>query len=152
MSDKKLSHGFVAYPSEPDDIGTAIEEAVKQCNKASSSIHLHTWRHNDIAGRPIFTPIKENIDKASLIIADITTLNLNVTYEIGYAIGKQKRLILIKNSIFDIDNESRRRVGIYETLGYLKYQNSLDLIPEFLKSWDDSPLKTNTVHLSKLMF
>jgi hypothetical protein len=56
---------------------------------------MSTWEQNDIAGRPLVAPIFEGIGSAALLIADVTTLNFNVTYEIGYAIGTAKRAYLI---------------------------------------------------------
>ena len=62
-------------------------------------------------------PIFEGIGKSDLLIADVTTLNFNVTYEIGFAIGSRKRVYLIKHSGITSDDEAVRRVGIFDTLG-----------------------------------
>jgi nucleoside 2-deoxyribosyltransferase len=42
-------------------------------------------------------PIIEKIQTSDVLVADITKLNFNVMYEIGYAIGKSKRVLLIQN-------------------------------------------------------
>jgi nucleoside 2-deoxyribosyltransferase len=44
----------------------------------------------------------ENIDESALIVADVTFLNLNVVYEIGYAIGKKKRAFLVRSSTLGV--------------------------------------------------
>ena len=57
----------------------------------------------------------------------MTRLNFNVTYEIGYAIGKQKRLILTRNRALRSDDSQIAELGIFDTLGYLDYENSDEL-------------------------
>jgi len=61
------------------------------------------------------------------LVADISVLNFNVTYEIGYAIGKRKRILLTKNKSIKEGTLTIREVGIFDTLGYSEYQNSAEL-------------------------
>jgi hypothetical protein len=56
----------------------------------------------------------------------VTRLNFNVTYEIGYAIGRQKRVFLICNKSLIRDEALIREVGIFDTLGVEFYSNSED--------------------------
>lgn len=55
-------------------------------------------------------------------------MNFNVTYEIGYAIGKTKRVILVKNKSLQSKGLKIADVGIFDTLGFFDYQNSSELI------------------------
>ena len=71
-------HAFFAYPSVPVIADLAKAASVQL---GSSNIALHLWEENDITGRPLIEPILDNIDSASFIIADITYLNFNVTFE-----------------------------------------------------------------------
>lgn len=84
--------GFYAYASSPAEIGQTIEQAA---NRSSSKIN--TWKALDIPGHFISEEVLEGIDSCSFLVADISVLNFNVTYEIGYAIGKGKRVLLTKN-------------------------------------------------------
>ena len=61
------------------------------------------------------------------VASDISVLNFNVTYEIGYAIGKGKRVLLTKNRSIQEGSPTIREVGIFDTLGYKEYQNSSEL-------------------------
>jgi hypothetical protein len=73
---------------------------------------------------------------------DITTLNFNVTYEIGYAIGKGKRILLTKNKSISFDGVRIEDVGIFDTIGYQEYQNSSEL-QEFINNAEKlKPLET----------
>ena len=51
----------------------------------------------------------------------------NVSYEIGYAIGIKKRVLLIRNSTITSDDNVVLKVGIFDTLGHERYSNSEEL-------------------------
>lgn len=125
--------GFYAYCSNPSEIGSCIESAVLTLNRKSSDIEIKTWKHMDITGHFIANEVLSGIDEADFLIADISVLNLNVTYEIGYAIGKGKRILLTKNSSLSEGQPKIHDVGIFDTLGYKEYVNQQQL-SEFLSS------------------
>jgi len=85
---------FIAYPSKPEIIGETIEAAVELL---AAGNEIKTWRETDVVGRFISTEILQKIDAIDWFCADISVLNLNVAYEIGYAIGAKKRIFLISN-------------------------------------------------------
>ncbi|MEX2524864.1 MAG: hypothetical protein WD750_07895 [Gammaproteobacteria bacterium] len=118
--------GFVAYPSNPHQIGTCIKSAIQKVNSFGGA-NLDGWEENDVAGRSLTAPIFENIRESNILIADITKLNFNVTYEIGYAIGIGKRVFLIKNKELSSDESKITKVGIFDTLGYEEYENESKL-------------------------
>lgn len=125
MSNKKK--GFYAYPSTPNDIGTCIESAVENVNNSNGKLLISTWKQLDIIGNFISGEVLSGIENSDFLIADITELNFNVTYEIGYAIGKSKRVFLTKNVSINSKGLKVTDVGIFDTLGYKTYQNSQEL-------------------------
>ncbi len=96
-SDSNRIHGFAAYPSQPSQIGQTITAAINRLRVENREVELNTWEENDIAGRFISESILEEIDHGQLLVADITQLNFNVVFEVGYAIGRGKRVYLIRN-------------------------------------------------------
>jgi hypothetical protein len=134
------SLGFVAYGSVPEMVGQTIDAALRLYSARQAAGRFASWRENDIAGRFLVTPILEHIATCQCLVADISTLNFNVTYEIGYSIGFGKRVILIKNKSVKSDEGELRRVGIFDTLGYLTYENSDDLYRILLELKDFTPL------------
>lgn len=128
--------GFYAYASSPSEIGQTIEQAVTATNN-SLSLKVKTWKALDIPGHFISEKVFERIDLSDFIIADISVLNFNVTYEIGYAIGRGKRVLLTKNKSIQEGSLTIRDVGIFDTLGYKDYQNSNEL-SVFIKSYNNS--------------
>jgi hypothetical protein len=78
--------GFVAYPSAPEQIGDSIRTGCKRLLTQKANHVLTPWESSDIAGYCLTDPILESIKVSDLLVADVTRLNFNVTYEIGYAI------------------------------------------------------------------
>ena len=118
---------FFAYPAKTDEVVRTIAAAVCAYNKHSNNFELIPWQSNDITGVPITSPIFDNILSSRYICADITYLNENVAFEIGYAIGKRKRCLLFRNNTLVGDKDLAAQVGIFDTLGYEEYSNSHEL-------------------------
>lgn len=125
MADKQIA--FVAYPGRDKSLASLISQAASRANAKPIPIRYEPWEFNDIPGNPLISPIVEGIDESSFVVADITYLNLNVVYEIGYAIGRRKRAFLIRHRATGGDKELAKAAGIFDTLGYLEYDDSEDL-------------------------
>ena len=134
---------FVAYPSRDADLAKTIEDAVYQANGASDRIRYEAWVYNDIAGNPIISPIINRIDESSFIIADITYLNQNVVYEIGFSIGRRKRAYLIRHQGIAGDKNIALEAGIFDTLGYKEYSDQQNLVRLLTSNIDPTPLPYN---------
>lgn len=134
------ARGFVAYPGIPPMLGQTVSRAVQL---VGDELELSTWQENEIAGRPLIDPIFQNINSSDFLVGDISILNFNVTYEIGYGIGKNRRVFLIKNAAIQSNDDQIRRIGIFDTLGYELYENA-EQLANFLRSRSDfRPLKTD---------
>jgi len=104
-------------------------------------IEFSVWEENDVAGRFIYEPILEEIDEGQMLVADVTRLNFNVVFEIGYALGRQKRAYLIRNSAITGSDDLINQVGIFDTLGYERYRSSRDLASHLASVSSIKPLK-----------
>jgi hypothetical protein len=78
------------------------------------------------------TSIIEAITASDVVAADISRLNFNVTYELGYAIGLGKRSLPIVNRALEIDDNLISSVGIYDTLLYQSYTTSAGLLDQLI--------------------
>lgn len=112
---------LVASPSRSQELLNGLSEAIATANARSSTLQFQLWTKNDIAGRDLVEPILERISNAPLFVADITYLNLNVTYEVGYAIGQSKRVLLTRSRALQGDVDLANDIGIYDTLGRHEY-------------------------------
>jgi hypothetical protein len=115
---------FVAYSSHDVELAKTIFEGIQRANSKPITVQYEPWIFNDIPGIELLSPINDKISKSKFIVADITYLNQNVVYEIGYAIAKQKRVFLIKSASNDVDKILMRDTGIFDTLGYHEYGNA----------------------------
>lgn len=128
--------GFVAYGSAPAEVGQTIESALKQLREVHGHTGLRSWVQNDIPGRFLVDPIFQQIRNSPSLVADITTLNFNVVFEIGFGIGARRRVVLIRHGSLVADESLLRSVGVFDTLGYKRYNNSNELAL-FLRSITD---------------
>lgn len=133
--------GFFAYPSKPQEIVDSIKQAIVDVKHFHAVSDLVDWAELDIPGRFIATEVLRSIDQSDFLVADITTLNFNVTYEVGYAIGRGKRVVIVRNDAFGrAEDEKIKRLGIFDTLGYKGYQNSRELASHIKSVRDVGPL------------
>jgi hypothetical protein len=135
------SIGFVAYPSQPDLIGEAIEAGLQFYAQRHGAGRFTSWKENDVAGRFLADPILENIAASKCLVADVSVLNFNVAYEVGYAIGIGRRIVLMRNRSIASDETEFRRVGVFDTLGYLIYENGEGLCQNLEGVNDFAPLQ-----------
>ena len=116
---------FVAYGSEPAAVGEVIESGCKIADRFSASRSYHTWKQNDIVGLDLVTPIIQHIEAAPYVVADISGMNANVVYEIGYAIGCGKRVVIVRHKDATVSNDELNRIGLFDTLGYSTYETDV---------------------------
>ena len=130
---------FVAYPSNDRDLASGVLEAVRRANARSTAVRYEPWEYNDIAGQSLISPILERIEESAFIVADITYLNLNVVYEIGFCIGSGKRAFLVRHESIRGDREIARQSGIFDSLGYLEYSDFESLSHRLTSHIDATP-------------
>jgi hypothetical protein len=124
----------------PREIGTEIAAAIPILRNAHGLPEFTTWEENDIAGRFLVSPILENIHKSECVVADITKLNFNVAFEIGYAIGAKRRIMLVRNSSLEGDQALFPQLGIFDTLGHEAYSSGEQLASKIAAMSDRTPL------------
>lgn len=134
-------HVFVAYSGRDHDLATTVTTGVAKANSRNRAIRYTPWVMNDVAGHPLTSPILEGIDSSAFIVADVTYLNPNVVYEIGFAIGKSKRVFLIRRRDFAGDKKVAEAAGIFDTLGYEEYEDDEGLAHVLSSHIDPSPLQ-----------
>lgn len=133
--------GFVAYPSYLPELSQTIRDATAAANARSTALTYLLWEHSDVSGRPLVLPTLTGIETAAVLVADVTRLNFNVTYEVGFAIGLRRRVLLVKHSAIVGDDKQVLRTGIFDTLGYSSY-DSVDALTDILQNTTDiTPLK-----------
>ena len=116
--------GFFAYPSVPS-IKETIINAINIIN-GTDVIKIKGWEELNNSGITLINPILEHINDAEVFLADLTCLNSNVLFELGYAIAKNKRILLFLDTSIEKSKTNFERFGL-TTLGYIQYNNSHDI-------------------------
>lgn len=106
-------------------------------------VRYEPWLFNDVPGVAVVSPILEKIADSPFLVADITTLNLNVVYEVGFAIGNGKRAFLVRHAQTPGDRELANATGIFDTLGYFSYRDGDDLAHRLSAEIAQTSLPTN---------
>ena len=125
MNNRKVV--FVAYPSEDSALAGIVIDGVRRANALPLPVLYEPWSFNDVPGTLLLSPILEKIDVSPFVVAEITYLNLNVVYEIGFAIGRCKRVFLVRHTGTTGDMKIAKTVGIFDTLGYHEYSDAVAL-------------------------
>jgi len=119
--------GLFLYPSEPSEIASAIEEAVVKLRVARPNDWWVRWRDLDVAGQVIFCTICKAMRFSKAIYVDVTTLNFNLLFEIGFALGLGVAVIPIRDTSFIRDSRQFEQLGLLDTIGYRDFQNAAEL-------------------------
>ena len=135
------ARAFYAYPSAPAELAQTIKTAIGEFNARSAAYNLEGWERNDISGIPLTEPIFSKIAGAAFLAADVTFMNENVAFEVGYAIGIKKRCLLFVNNNLKGDRELANNIGIFDTLGYEQYGNSQTLARLLVDRTDFKPIE-----------
>ena len=86
---------FYAFPSEPpalrETISNALEMLKDKTEIKRDRIRFVPWTDMSVGGKGLVATILQNIDRADVFACDLTYPNRNVSFELGYAIGRFKR-------------------------------------------------------------
>ena len=140
MSTPEAKMAFVAYSSRDAAVAQIIFESTRRANSKPIPIVYEPWPFNDVSGVPLISPIIEKIDASPFVVADVTYLNLNVIYEIGYAIGRSRRVFLIRHRPTAGDKALANSAGIFDTLGYFEFSTVEDLSARLTAHIDEAAL------------
>ncbi|MCD4777265.1 MAG: hypothetical protein K8S15_14600 [Candidatus Aegiribacteria sp.] len=146
ISFENVHKGFFIYPSKPALIAHTIMEAVKDLQITNPCQSWMSWEQLKTTGQIVFCSICEAIRQSERVIANITTLNFNVMFELGFAIGCQKAVIPVRDTSYERDQHLFEQLGIFDVLGYKEFENSKNLKKIVLDNLNVKPIKLN-VHV-----
>ena len=134
---------FFAYPAGETDVGLAVHEAKNNLALSRRDLELQLWEENEISGRPLTDPIFEHIASSDMLFADVTVMNFNVTFEIGYALGLGKRVHLVRDKNIGRQASLITRIGIFDTLGFKSYTEGMTLAGILRNAQPDKAISLN---------
>lgn len=84
-----------------------------------------------MSGQLIIRKVCEAIDAAQVILCDLTTMNPNVLFELGYAIAKNKRIWILLDPTLGRAKQNYRGFEALTGVGYSAYSNVGQILEKF---------------------
>jgi hypothetical protein len=137
---------FFAYPSNPEQIAVTIETAAEKLRKSRPTWVWQSWKQLPVHGQTIFCEICKAVRQSATVVADVTTLNFNLLFEIGYTLGLGVPVIPIRDVNFQVDKRAFEELGLLDTLGFVNFTNSDELHEKLLGLLPGSPLEPVPTH------
>lgn len=144
---------FFAYQSPTRSGDFNNSEAIKRAISILSlkNIRAISWEDLSNSGKLVNTEILKVIDESEYFVADLTHLNFNVMFELGYAIGKKKYIIILLNKGIEGAAANYHSTDILRQIGYTEFSNAQDIVAGFEKSIESKPsdlLESNLTNIS----
>lgn len=135
----KESKGLFLYPSDPQNIACTFEQGLQKLRECASDLRWASWR--DLGtGQLIFCSVCKAIRHANLVVADVTTLNFNLLFEIGFSLGLELPLILARDTSYEQDGADFEDLGLLDTVRYLDFVNSDQLVNGVIDRLNAEPI------------
>ncbi|MCP3803835.1 hypothetical protein NLX83_31655 [Allokutzneria sp. A3M-2-11 16] len=123
------------YPSRPRIVATTLESSVARLRRLSPDREWFLWKEMPTQGVEIFPHIAEEIAGSATVVAEVTSFNTNVLFEIGYALGRGVAVVPIRDGTFDVNGAScLKMVGWLNSLGCVEFRNSDELVAKLRDS------------------
>jgi hypothetical protein len=127
---------FFAYPSSPSLVRETMNGAADRIAKVGG-VRVRPWEDLHVGGRMVIDEVLREIEGCEAGIYEVTSLNENVVFELGFAVGRKKHVFpVLQGSIADA-KKRWASTRILETLGYTEYESSENILATFLTERPD---------------
>jgi hypothetical protein len=127
---------FLGYASKPPLIRDTLYEAGREI-ASTGVVKVLSWEDLKIGGRVIIRQIFDAIDTAAACAFDVSTLNQNVLFELGYAIARAKPIWLLLDETDTTARATWRQFQLLTTVGYAAWANAEDVKIAYLRDRPD---------------
>ncbi len=131
---------FYAYPDRPPDLTETLEGTIREFNQ-SGLMHITSWRNLPTTGKIVIDAILKEIRNSAIFACDLTYINHNVLFELGYAIGCKKKVwITLNPAISNAERNYRKLNNTLVPIGYSPYANKGEVLASIYKEqlWEDT--------------
>ena len=105
----------------------AIKRAITDFNSHQKTINAVTWEDLKKSGSFIDKEILQHIKQCSYFACDLTYLNHNVLFELGYAIALNKNIFIFLNE--DIEQAKSNYLNFFlKNIKYTPFKNSKEIL------------------------
>lgn len=119
---------FFAYQrqhaGESDNNVDSIQRAIKEFNQYQKSYLAKSWEEYRKT-TAISKDVLSAIEQSEVFVADLTYFNHNVLFELGYAIAKDKKILILLNKQCQLENGLGTSAKVYDsfTLKGIRYES-----------------------------
>jgi hypothetical protein len=133
---------FLGYASKPE----LARETLHRSSTLISELGIKTRSWEDLAtgGQLIISAVLAAIDESDVSIFDVSTLNPNVLYELGYAIGRADRIWLLLDKSDDEAKARWERFRLLSSILYRGWSTSDDIRTQYII--DQPHLQETTIY------
>jgi hypothetical protein len=139
---------FFAYPSRPETLRETISTAAQAIGSLDTIGAANTWEDLKVGGRLVLSEVLGAIDRSSVTVVETTDLNQNVMFELGYAIGSDRIVWLLRDPTDESADRKWRQMRTLMTVGYVEYTNSSQIVARFVDERPD--LRPDTIYSSEI--
>ena len=126
-------NAFFAYPSKPAFLAETVEEAIQAINsRGKRVINVISWVKLSNTGKVLISEICKEIEKCDLFMCDLSGLNHNVMFELGYAIARNKRIWITIDQSIPSNLELINNFDVLKMIGRCEHENYEDIVNQFL--------------------
>lgn len=118
---------FFAYESGHPENRDAIARAITDYNAHQKTYRARSWEELRVGGQILNATVLKAIEESEVFCCDLTYRNHNVLFELGYAIGKNKDLLVLLNPTVAGAKETYSASRILKNIGYDEFKNGRDI-------------------------
>lgn len=115
---------FFAYGSESQLRAETLRDAVEELRRGG--VEASSWEEMNIGGTILVDEICREIDNARYLFAEVSTMNSNVLFEAGYALGKEKHVHLLLDETDATAGRLWNEILLLGSIGRVDYGGSVD--------------------------
>jgi nucleoside 2-deoxyribosyltransferase len=127
---------FFGYSSQPETRRSTLAAAAAQIGRMVPA-DTRTWEQLQGASGFIIDDVVREIDAADVSIFDLTDLNENVLFEVGYAIGSRSAVWILRDPTFPDKERAWKQMGTLTTIRYAGYTSTDDIRIAFVRERPD---------------
>ena len=122
---------FIGYASEPPLLADSLLTAGGLIS-STGLVRIIDWQHLKVGGRVVLSRITQAIDESVLGIFDLTALNPNVLFELGYAIGSRKSVWVLLDTSDESAVKRWKQFQLLTPVGYVDWTSAEDVRAQFV--------------------
>jgi len=136
MGASMSSSMFMGYGSKPELTRETLHSASRLLND-TGLVTVVSWEDLKIAGRVIIGRVLDEIERADVCAMDLSTLNENVLFELGYGIAMAKPVWILLDRTDTAARAQWREFQLLKGVGFTGWANSEDIRNRFIAERPD---------------